>query len=181
MGTMLASENYDNDINNMKHAGFTLIELVMVIIILGILAATALPKFVDLKREANIAALDAAQGAVASAMNMVYAKAIIEGKNTTGPTTLVNGSIVYAQTVQIDGLDIPVHYGYPQDNAITLIAGLENPRFQRALDTTVPNINASVIIYDGRLNPNCLFRYVEATATTPARVYRNDPEDIAGC
>ena len=153
----------------------------MVIVILGILAAIALPKFIDLQREANIAALDAAQGAVASAMNIVHAQAVIEGKDTTGPTTIVNGGIVYAQTVQIDGVDIAVHYGYPQDNAITFVAGLSMPPFRRVLDTTIPNVNASAIIYDDRLNPNCLFRYVEATATTPARVFRNDPEDIAGC
>ena len=59
----------------MKQAqkGFTLIELVMVIVILGVLAATAIPKFVDLKTDARQAALDGVRGALSSAAAINYA------------------------------------------------------------------------------------------------------------
>lgn len=56
-----------------SQSGFTLIELVMVIVIIGILAAIAVPKFVDLSGEANQAAVDGVAGALSSASAINYA------------------------------------------------------------------------------------------------------------
>lgn len=58
----------------MNNKGFTLIELVIVIVILGILAASAIPKFVDLSKDAEDAAIAAALGAVQSASVITYAE-----------------------------------------------------------------------------------------------------------
>jgi MSHA pilin protein MshA len=77
--------------------GFTLIELVMVIVILGVLAAVALPKFVDLKGDAQRAALDGVAGGISSASAVNYAARSANAANgsaTAGSTCTVAATAI---------------------------------------------------------------------------------------
>lgn len=91
---------------NLVQKGFTLIELVVVIVILGILSAVALPKFIDLSGQANIAAAQGVAAAVSSASSINYGarkagngSAVAVQNCTTAATLLVGGGITTGYTI----------------------------------------------------------------------------------
>ena len=76
-------------VSRRAQAGFTMIELIVVIVILGILAATALPKFIDLRSDATAAALNGVAGNLASAVAVNYAGCSATNHSTADATKCV--------------------------------------------------------------------------------------------
>lgn len=128
-----------------KQQGFTLIELVMVIVILGILAATALPKFIDMSVDARISTLSGLQGAIQGAKSIVKAGYLI---NPSSPVSMSDGTTV---AVSITG----TVEGLPTATA----AGIENA-IEVSNDFTV---NSASGVTTFSLRANCLVTYTEST------------------
>lgn len=101
-----------------KQQGFTLIELVVVIVILGILSVTAAPRFLNLQSDARVSALKGMKGAMAGAGAIVYGKAAINGVETEQESSISSGANAIA-----------IVYGYPEASSsgiVLAVQGLED-------------------------------------------------------
>tara|TARA_R110001583_G_scaffold10698_2_gene49040 strand:+ start:6977 stop:7411 length:435 start_codon:yes stop_codon:yes gene_type:complete len=129
-----------------KQSGFTLIELVIVIIILGILAATAVPKFVNLQSDARQSAMKGVKGALEGAATLTYSRAAIDGVE---------------QLASSSANDIDTVYGYPASTDLVDAAGLA------VTDWTITATGGTAIIVAENAPTsvtNCQVTYVEATS-----------------
>ncbi|WP_133405666.1 type II secretion system protein [Parashewanella tropica] len=154
-----------------KQQGFTLIELVVVIIILGILAVTAAPKFIDLQEDARKSTLQGVQAALQGANQLLNSKAQIQRK--AGKAN---------QDITVDGGTVTASFGYLNsvDDTAKVKANLEkvmDMTFATATAGTAVSGNEFGVIYKSATSffiipqgkkdsDNCRLEYVPATAST---------------
>jgi MSHA pilin protein MshA len=114
-------------IKSNAQGGFTLIELIVVIVILGILAATALPKFASMAGDARWASLNAARGALSSTAAMAHSK------------YLVDPTVAKALSLTVEGTPMTLtSTGYPKaDVNVATAAGLPDGTDYKVFTTSV--------------------------------------------
>jgi len=146
-----------------KNQGFTLVELVIVIVILGILAVTAAPKFLNLAGDAKISTLNGLKGSIESANALVYSKAILQSKEKGDA----------AAALKLDKPEVNLVYGYPKATKADLELVLElSDKEWVVVDSTSAApapagkvvITPKTLVYESDAAKACQLIYSQSTA-----------------
>ncbi len=143
-----------------QQSGFTLIELIIVIVILGVLAAFAVPRFANLGGDAREAVVQSATGSMRSASAIVHSAFLAAGTNPA--------------SVSLEGVAIGIVNGYPDATDVAAAAGLSASDFTITAAATTTTVQAI-----GATTPaQCQVVYTEAAAANTSPTFVTT---ITGC
>ncbi|MCG9545887.1 prepilin-type N-terminal cleavage/methylation domain-containing protein [Vibrio sp. Isolate33] len=157
-----------------RQGGFTLIELVVVIVILGILAVTAAPRFLNLQDDARASSLQGLKGAIDGASGIVYGKSAVEGQEALDSST----------NPEVEG--ITTAFGYPTadaDGIVSAVVGLSTD-WEIVTSSATPTPSLTFGFVGSTSTTECIVTYTEATGTTAASAASTTVElgnAAAGC
>ncbi|QYJ82824.1 type II secretion system protein [Shewanella rhizosphaerae] len=164
-----------------KQNGFTLIELVVVIIILGILAVTAAPKFINLQSDARASTLEGLKASLQGANTLVYSKAAIQGQESKSAGTVIlddKGDSDTSNDVTINSV-----YGYLKQASADLVLALDIDTTSSQPEWTIvdsPNVTTTltgaIIIHPGDKTPSdtskCWVEYKQSASNGALPQYK---------